>query len=348
MGEAVRIAVAGAGMIGRKHISAIAQTGGAARLAAIADPGDVAKAYAAELGVPWYPGISELIEADRPDGLVIATPNQAHVANGLQAVEAGIPALVEKPVAVGSDEGERLVMAGELAGVPLLAGHHRRYNPLIEKAKTLIGEGRFGQVVSVNVMGWLFKPEDYFAPDWRRQPGAGPVYTNLIHDIDLMQHLCGPVEKVSCFSSRRIRGHAVEDSAVVSFVFESGALGTANISDTAVAPWSWELTARENPAYPPTGEACYLIGGTHGSLELPALKLWHQGQARGWWEPIDASQQAYSFEDPLVRQMRHFAGVIRGEEAPRVTARDGLQALKVIEAILQSAREERPVIIRSS
>ena len=345
MVEAVRVAVAGAGLIGRKHIAAIAQTEGAARLVAIADPGEAARGLASELGVPWFQDISSLLEKGRPDGLVIATPNQAHVENGLEAIAAGIPALIEKPVAIGSEEGERLVNAGEAAGVPLLAGHHRRYNPLIEKAKSLIDDGHLGQVVSVNVMGWLFKPSDYFAPEWRRQPGAGPVYTNLIHDIDLMQHLCGPVEKVSCFASRQTRGHAVEDSAVISFVFESGALGTANISDTAVAPWSWELTARENPAYPPTGEACYLIGGTHGSLELPSLKLWHQVELRSWWEPIDTSQLTFSFEDPLVRQMRHFAGVIRGKEAPRVTARDGLQALRVIEAILQSAKEEGPVTI---
>ncbi|SHM25151.1 Gfo/Idh/MocA family protein [Roseibium suaedae] len=345
MTQAAGIAVAGAGLIGRKHISAIGQTEGAARLTAIADPGDPARELAAELGVPWFADISSLLEKARPDGLVIATPNQSHVENGLEAIAAGVPALIEKPVAIGSEEGERLVLAGEAAGVPLLAGHHRRYNPLIEKAKALVSEGRLGQVVSVSVMGWLFKPADYFAPEWRRQPGAGPVYTNLIHDIDLMQHLCGPVERVSCFSSNRTRGHAVEDSAVISFAFANGALGTANVSDTAVAPWSWELTARENPVYPPTGEACYLIGGTHGSLELPSLKLWHQAGTRSWWEPIDASQQAYSFEDPLVRQMRHFAGVIRGTEAPRVTARDGLQALRVIEAILQSARDGVPVMV---
>lgn len=345
MNEAVGIAIAGAGLIGRKHIAAIAQTGGRARLTGIADPGEAAKVLAAELGVPWYPGLTELLQADRPGGLIIATPNQSHVANGLRAVEAGIPALIEKPVAVSTEDGERLARAGEAAGVPLLAGHHRRYNPLIERAKALISEGRLGQIVSVTVMGWLFKPDDYFAPEWRRQPGAGPVYTNLIHDIDLMQHLCGPVRRVSCFSSCRIRNHAVEDTAVISFVFENGALGTANVSDTVVAPWSWELTARENPSYPPTGEACYLIGGTHGSLELPALKLWHQGEGRGWWEPIDASHQPYSFEDPLVRQMCHFAEVIRGEEAPRVTARDGLQALKVIEAILTSAKDGTPVTV---
>lgn len=335
------IAVVGAGLIGRRHVEAIRQTGGKARLSAIVDPAQAGSTYAAEQGVGWYRDIAALLEASRPDGLIIATPNQAHVDNGLEAVAAGIPALIEKPVASDAAEGKRLVEAGEDAGVPLLAGHHRRYNPLMERAKVLIDEGRIGDPVSVNVMGWLFKPDDYFAPEWRRQPGAGPVYINLIHDIDLMQFLCGPIETVSCFESSKARGHAVEDTAAMTFRFASGALGTANISDTIVAPWSWELTARENPAYPPTQEACYLIGGTHGTLELPALKLWHQDR-RSWWEPMKAEQYQYMVEDPLVRQIAHFAEVIDGKADPHVTARDGLMALQVIEAIKRSAASGKP------
>jgi predicted dehydrogenase len=121
----VRLAVLGAGLIGRRHAEHIAVEPLAA-LAAIVDPSPVGRALAGGHGVPWFEGFADLIAADRPDGVIIATPNQVHVDNGLEAVAAGVPALVEKPIADGVAAGSRLVEAAEAAGVPLLVGHHRR------------------------------------------------------------------------------------------------------------------------------------------------------------------------------------------------------------------------------
>ncbi len=69
-----------------------------------------------------------------------------------------------------------------------------------------------------------------------------------------------------------MRGNPIEETAAILLSFANGALGTFSVSDTTAAPWSWELTARENPAYPATGQACYMIGGTEGALELPGLR----------------------------------------------------------------------------
>ena len=110
-----------------------------------------------------------------------------------------------------------------------------------------------------------------------------------------------------------------------------------------MAPWSWELTARENPAYAPTSQAAYLIGGTHGSLELPGLRLWRQSSKRSWWEPMESCQLTQSFGESMIQQIRQFAAVIRKEEPPLCSGQDGLQALRVIEAIKQSAAEGKPV-----
>ena len=63
-------------------------------------------------------------------------------------------------------------------------------------------------------------------------------------------------------------------------------LGTISVSDTVVSPWSWELTSGENPAYPHTGETCYTVGGTLGSLSIPHLDLWRNPAEPSWWEPI--------------------------------------------------------------
>jgi predicted dehydrogenase len=122
-----------------------------------------------------------MMRADRPDGVIIATPNQLHVENGLEAVEAGVPALVEKPIANSVMAASRLVEAAERTRAPLLTGHHRRHNPMIRKAKEIIDSSRLGTIRSVHGTCWFYKPKDYFDVPWRREKGGG---LNLIHDVD--------------------------------------------------------------------------------------------------------------------------------------------------------------------
>lgn len=332
-----RIAVVGAGLIGQRHANLI-RSGANAALSAIVDPTDAARGFAGELGAPWFVSIAEMLAADRPDGLIVATPNQLHLDHGLQAVEAGLPALIEKPIADSVTAAETLVRVAEAANIPLLIGHHRRHNPLIAAAKAKIDSGALGRVVAVNAMFWLYKPDDYFDVEWRRKPGAGVVFINLIHDIDLMRHLVGEITSVRAVQSSAAREHEVEDTAAALLTFENGALGTITASDTIVSPWSWEQTAGENPAYPETDQHCYLIGGTKSSLSLPDGEVWGQDEPRSWWRDFQRTGPvARSGEDPLVRQIAHFCDVIRGEATPLVSGREGLQTLRVIEALKQSA-----------
>src|SRR6476620_10314275 len=122
----VRIAVAGAGLIGKRHIEEI-DASDAAVLASIVDPGPAGPELAQTYGVPFYPSLVELFAKDKPDGIILATPNQMHVAGGLECVEAGVPVIVEKPIGDTVASATRLVEAGEAAGVPVLTGHHRNY-----------------------------------------------------------------------------------------------------------------------------------------------------------------------------------------------------------------------------
>jgi predicted dehydrogenase len=328
--------VAGAGLVGRRHIGIVAASRSCA-LAGIVDPADEAAALAHSEGVPHFSALDAAIAGGGIDGVILATPNALHVDGALTAIAAGLPVLVEKPLAEDVAGGQRIVAAAEAAGVPVLVGHHRRYNPIIEAAREIIGRGDLGTVVSVQATTWFRKPDGYFDTGWRRAPGGGPIRINLIHDMDLMQHFAGPVAEVQAFASSAARGFAVEDTAVIAFRFASGALGTMNLSDAIAAPWSWELTARENPAYPATGESAYLIGGTEASLALPNLAIWrHEGEG-SWWAPISATVPPVAHADPLVRQVEHFAAVIAEGVPPLVTARDGLLALAAVEAVARSA-----------
>lgn len=338
----VRVAVVGAGLIGRRHAEHVAAQP-ATELLALVDPSPVGAEVAAAHSAQWYPALSDLVAAGRPDGVIIATPNQMHVENGLEAVAAGIPVLVEKPVADDVAGATRLVEAAEAAGVPLAVGHHRRHNPLMRRAQEVVASGRLGKILAVQATCWFFKPDDYFEPAWRRAKGAGPVFLNLIHDIDNLRALCGEVANVQALESNAVRGNAVEDTAGILLRFASGAIATISVSDAVVAPYSWEFTSGENPAYTRTRESCYLIGGTHGSLSLPALDLWHNEGPRSWWEPLLKARVPYDEADPLGLQVAQFARVIRGEEAPLVSGRDGLETLKVVEAIKTSASTGRSV-----
>lgn len=344
MSGPVRLAVVGAGLIGARHAQSIGAAAGAT-LAAVADPTPAGAKVAAAHGVPAFASLDELIAAGGVDGVILATPNQAHVEGGLACVAAGLPVLVEKPLADSAAAAARLVEAAEAAGVPLAVGHHRRHNPLMAEARALIAAGRLGTIVSVHGSTWLTKPDDYFDVEWRRKKGAGPVYINLIHDVDLLAWLCGPVVEVQAMESNAIRGNEVEESAVILLRFASGALGTITLSDAISAPWSWELTARENPDYPATAEDCYRIGGTLGSLALPNLALWTHPEARSWFAPVTAERRPYPFTDPLVAQVEQFAAVIRDGAAPLVTGRDGLAALRVVEAVKQAAATGAAVVI---
>jgi predicted dehydrogenase len=272
-----------------------------------------------------------------PDGMIVATPNRLHVSHGLACVEAGIPALIEKPLADEVDAASRFVDAAEAAGVPLLTGHHRRHNPIMREAKAVIESGRLGAVVAVHGHCWFHKPEEYFETSWRRMKGAGPIFVNLIHDVDNFRYLCGDVAAVQAQESNRIRGYEVEDTGVILLRFASGMLGTITVSDAIAAPWSWELTSGENPAYPPSSESCYLIGGTLASLSVPKLEIWHHAKRPSWWEPIECQRLPVASEDPLALQIRHFCRVIRGLEPPVVSGREGLATLRIVAAIKEAA-----------
>lgn len=338
LNQPLRIALIGAGVMGRQHyqhLQGLAQ----AQLCAVADPGPQAAAFAAECGVPHFAEHRRMLEQAQPQAVIVANPNNLHVSTTLDCIAAGVPVLLEKPVGVHLDEVRELVAAARASGVPVLIGHHRRHNPLIARAHELLGSGSLGRLTTVTALWQLQKPDSYYDIPWRREPGAGMLLTNLIHDLDLLRHLCGEVRQVQAFTSHAVRGFANEDSAAVLLQFDNGALGSLTGCDAVAAPWSWELDSGENPVYPrQADQPCYLLAGTRGALSIPQLKRWHYAEeGAGWHQPLLQEQEAVVPDEALRRQLQHFVRVARGEVEPLVSVADAGRTLALIEAIRKAA-----------
>jgi predicted dehydrogenase len=344
----VRIAVAGAGLIGHAHIKRAVATD-SVTLSAIVDPGPVGPELATRYGIPLFASLSELFGSDKPDGVILATPNQLHVEGALQCIAAGVPVLVEKPIADSLDGAQRIVDAGRAAGVPVLTGHHRQHSPIMAKARSVIASGRLGSIVGIVGTALFYKPDLYFDDNggWRRKPGGGPTMLNLIHEVNQLESLIGDIVTVQAITSNAARGFPVEDTAAIIFRFAGGALGSFLLSDTAASARSWEHTSQENKEYPTYDEDSLHIAGTLGSLSIPTMRMKVYDGTPSWWEPFTETTEAVERTDPLSNQMAHFAAVIRGEEHPVVSGEAGLKALRVVEAVRQAARTGLRVDIAS-
>ena len=346
--DKIRIAVAGAGYIGQAHMD-VARASPSCMLSAVVDPSPAASALAAQAGVPLYASLEELIAKDRPDGVVLATPNQLHVPHALTCIAAGLPILLEKPIAPTVAEAESLLRVVDERGAKVLIGHHRAHSPIMAKAREVVASGQLGRLVTVVGSATFYKPDQYYADaPWRKEPGAGPILLNMIHEVHNLRMLCGDIVAVQAFASSATRHFAVEDTVAINLRFANGALGTFMLSDTAASPRSWEQTSQENKAYPSYGdEDCYVISGTNGSLSVPTMRLktYPRPEDRSWWKPFEVGSVGLVRDDPLKHQMEHFGAVVRGEAHPLVSARDGLHNLRVTEAIAEAAQSGQVVML---
>lgn len=343
----VRLVVLGAGLIGARHAEIIKASRNA-ELAAIADPAESGRALAARLDVAHFVRWQDAVAAEGIDGVVNALPNQLHEPAALACIARGLPSIVEKPLADTLEAGARIVEASERAGVAVLVGHHRRYNPIVEAAKALIDAGRLGRIVGASGIWANLKPDHYYQATWRRTAGGGPILINVIHDVDCLRHLIGEISSITAFTGNAVRGFEVEDTAAVAVRFATGALAAMTLTDAAPSPWGWEQGSGDNPGIATSGAGCLRIVGTEAALDFPNMVLWRiaPGQPRSWSEPVVSEQIAIADGEALPRQIDHFAGVIRGEVVPRITARDGFLTLSATLAIKEAAAQGMPVTPR--
>ncbi len=343
----VRLGLIGMGLIGTPHARTL-QRVEECDLVAVADVDERHAETAAGLGVTFYRAYEEMIGKERLNGVIIATPNHLHAPIGIVCAQHGLHLLVEKPITPSLAEADHLVEAAARNKVRILVGHQRRFNARVETAREIVRGGGLGTLIGATITWALLKPPQYFEGPfaWRKNKGGGPILINLIHEIDNLRYICGEIEEVFAVSSNRVRNFAVEDTAGVTLRFETGAVGSIFVSDCAPSVSAYEGTTGENPLiYHDVGN-CYHFYGTEASLLFPQMKkLFYSDPVKsGWHFPItEQGVKVVQGDDPYVKEFRHFAKVISGEEAPRISGEDATRTLEVTLAIQRSGEIGQPV-----
>lgn len=233
----VRLGIAGIGIIARDYIDLI-QTGAVegAELTALCSRNQESMARLQG----QYPGLErarcftsygELLSSGAVDGVVICTPHGLHPSMALQAVEAGLHVLVEKPVGIFADEVEGVLAA--LAQRPgLVCGvlYNRRASPAFRYAKELMERHAIGELVRATwIITNLYRPAAYYQTgSWRgawASEGGGLLMTQASHQLDLMQWLCGMPAGVWARCSTVGRAICTENEAELCFTYANGAHG---------------------------------------------------------------------------------------------------------------------------
>lgn len=321
MGTRLRAGLIGLGAMGRNHARVLSGLVGV-DLVGIVEPQPTqgSSAYA----VPVLRTVDELI-ALGVDYAVVSCPTGLHEEVGLALAEAGVGALIEKPLAHSVDAAGRLVDAFESRGLVAGVGHIERYNPALQSLRARLGDGELGEVYQV-----VTRRQGPFPA---RIADVGVVKDLATHDIDLTAWVTDQrYESVSARTSRR-SGREHEDMVVVVGELSAGTMVNHLVN------WLSPLKERSTVV---TGERGCFVADT-----LTAdLTLYANGAVTSDWEAVrnfrgvsegDMTRFAIARREPLVVEHEHFRDAVLGEDTDIVTLRDGLRTVQVSAAILESA-----------
>lgn len=191
--------------------------------------------YAKRHNVPhWYSNASELINNPAVDAVYIATPPNSHASYAIEAMRAGKPVYVEKPMAKSYSECREMLKVSDETGMPLFVAYYRRTLPAFLKAKELIADGVIGKPLTVNIT--LFKqaqergqkPEEMHWHVFPEISGAGHFFDLASHQFDYLDFILGPVIKASGIAVNQAGLYPAEDTVTGIWQHESGVLGTGS------------------------------------------------------------------------------------------------------------------------
>lgn len=340
-----RIAIVGAGVIGKRHLAAIEKSD-CAELVAIVDPFPVSAQLTVDKGIDYFSETQAMLDTVKPDGVIVATPTEHHLQPALESLDAGVAVLVEKPVTATVEEADQLISKSGTSGRPVLVGHQRRYYTQLHRTRDIVCSGTIGQLVAVHGQWSVRKNDSYYEPEWRKRWQAGPVLTNLIHEVDALRYICGEITSISAEISNSVMGFEKEDAAALIMRFESGALGTFTLSDQSPSPWGWEFATGENAAFPRSGQNAIRFMGTKASLDFPNLQLWKSEVASpDWTKPMQSESTPFVLEDAYLLQIQHFCAVIDGSALPISDAKDARNSLRATLAVYDAASSGQRVML---
>lgn len=332
MQEIVKFAVCGAGYIGMRHATILANHKDC-ELVAICDTDLVARENAKKLGIPVYKELDVMVDNHKDiKVLSICTPNNLHGTQALLGVQRGMHVIVEKPMDIDPEICLDLVEEAEKSGVQVFCVMQNRYSPPSQWLKGLLDENRLGEIYLIQVNCYWNRDERYYSKsNWKGKlkEDGGPLFTQFSHFMDLLFWLFGDVElKGASFANfNHAESTEFEDSGIIHFLLGRGALGAFHYS-TAVWDKNFESsitilgekgTIRVGGQYMERVEYCHI-----DNYEMPDLPASNPpNQYPGYTG--SASNHQYIFENVI--------HTLRGIEKPTIHPMEGYKVVEIIDRI---------------
>jgi len=351
MSKKVRIAVIGAGIMGKAHIRDVTTLENT-ELAAVCDINHaVADACAAEMGVPAYYDFRDLLEREKLDAVLISTPHYDHTPISIAALQKGIHVLVEKPIAVHVKDALKMIAAYEQAkqstpNLVFAAMFMQRTYGHWRKIKALIDGGELGRLVRTTwlITDWFRTQSYYNNGGWRatwRGEGGGVLLNQSPHNIDLYQWFVGMPKRITGFAALgKYHRIEVEDEVTAYFEHENGMIGHF-ITSTAESPGTnrLEIVGENGKLVYEDGRLTF-FRNQHSMFEQIE-------QAAGGFDKVEFVQEDVPFE-PLTGPghrtvIENFANAILHSEKLIAPAAEGMNSVMLANTIMMSSFEGRAI-----
>ena len=325
----LRAGLVGIGMMGRNHARVLREIDGV-ELVGVADPAGDRHRVAGNAQV--VDTVAELVEL-RLDMAVVAAPTGFHLDAGLELAAAGVPTLIEKPLASDTASAEQLVKAFESAGLVNAVGHIERCNAALRSLRQRLANGDLGEIYQVATRRQ--------GPFPNRIADVGVVKDLATHDIDLTSWVIqSPYAVVSAQTAHK-SGREHEDLISVTARMANGTVVSHLVN--WLSPMKERLTVV-------TGERGAFVADTlHGDLTFhengEILTEWDRVQSFRGVSEGDVTRFAISKPEPLRVQHENFRDAVLGKPSDAISMREGMETVRVAEACLQSAREFRTIQI---
>ena len=280
---------------------------------------------AARLGLTVVSSIDDVLRNPAIAGVVLATPHSQHSHEILAVAAAGKHVFVEKPLTLTAESAERAVAAVAAAGRVLGVGFNRRFAPSYLDLAARIRTGEIGDILHIDAHhsgpgGHALKPGSWRAD--RIESPAGGMTARGIHTLDLMIALAGPVANVFCRSDRRTIAADIDDTTSASLRFAGGATG--NLTTIFATAELWRVQVFGSKGWlEMSGDATVVARDNAGITRKVALAN------------LDKERAA----------LEAFARAVRGEAPFPVAGRDAVNGIAVMQAMVVSAADARPVDI---